>query len=107
MNTYFRTGCGTHRHVSTFCANARRAIHTGDIVKLTADEINNYPACEFCCSAEEVQASDEIVAAQPVKTMCDNTGVVNARRMYSKCTDCGKEGKVNRSTGSLRAHEAI
>lgn len=106
-NTYFRTGHGTHRHASVDCANVRRMIHTGDPVELTAAEINSYPACEFCCSADEITASAKTIAAQPVKTLCKNDGVTNMRRLRSTCSNCGKEGAVNRKTGSLKAHEAI
>jgi hypothetical protein len=37
--------------------------------------------------------------------MCRNSGVVNPKRLYSACKDCGKEGRVNRSTSTIRAHK--
>lgn len=102
MTTHYRTGKGSHRHADIHCANARRSVLTGYPVKIPADEVGEWPACEFCCTAEEVAKS---LKAQPVK--CDNGGVKNPRRMYSTCVDCGKEGAVNRNTGTLRAHAPL
>jgi hypothetical protein len=101
---YYRTSKGSHRHATYYCANARRAIGSGDPIVIPASEVKDWAACEHCCSAEEVKASAEAQAAKPVKVMCPNRGVDNPRRLYSTCRDCGKEGKVNGSTGSLRAH---
>lgn len=98
--TYYRTGKGSHRHADVHCANVLRQIHTGDPVKLSADEAPSWAPCSNCCDAAEI--AKETAPAKPVK--CANTGVTDTKRLYSKCRDCGKEGAVNRSTGTLRAH---
>jgi hypothetical protein len=46
----------------------------------------------------------DAVLFTPAATKCRNSGVTHSNRLYSVCKDCGKEGAVNRSTGSLRAH---
>jgi hypothetical protein len=101
VTEYFRTAKGTHRHASYSCANAHRAIRSGDPVRIADQDVSDWAPCEFCCTAEETA---EFTAPVP-PVMCRNSGVVNPRRMRSTCTDCGKEGAVNRSTGSLRAHQ--
>ena len=102
--TYYRTAFGSHRHADYYCANSRRAIGSPDPAVIPAAEADGWTACEFCCTAEEIAASEQ--AAQAVAdTMCPNTGVTNPRRIQSKCLDCGKQGTVNRNTGCLRAHK--
>ncbi|MFJ8676843.1 hypothetical protein [Streptomyces sp. NPDC093589] len=107
MATYYRTGKGSHRHASVHCADTRRSIFTGDPVALSAGEAMNWPACEFCCDPAEVAAAAG-QAKVKVKddAKCRNSGVMRpgSRRLYDKCRDCGKEGKVNPGTGALRAH---
>ncbi|MFE5037088.1 hypothetical protein [Streptomyces sp. NPDC056683] len=105
--TYHRTGKGSKRHASEFCANSRRSVFTGDTIPLSADEAKNWAPCKFCCTPEEVAAfgQEAPAATAPAKTKCANTGVKDTRKLYSYCTDCGKGGTVNRRTGTLRAHE--
>lgn len=99
MTAYYRTGKGSHRHASLYCANARRSVFTGDPIEIPAAEVGDWPPCEFCCDAAEV------ASAPPVEnTNCRNSGVTNPRRLYSTCLDCGKEGAVSPRTGSIRAH---
>lgn len=102
---YYRTGQGSHRHTDWYCANALRSIHTGDVFRIPAEQVKDWAPCERCCPADEVQEAAKAAQEKPVKVMCTNSGVVNPRRLHSKCRDCGKEGAVNRNTGTLRAHE--
>ncbi len=97
--TYYRTGCGSHRHGTYYCANHRRSIFTGETIEMTAAEAEGWAPCEVCLP-------DEAAAhvAPPAPARCPNRGVVKPQRMYSNCRDCGKEGKVNRSTGNIKAH---
>lgn len=101
--TYYRTGKGDHRHADYHCADAKRSIMTGYPVRVPAGEIVNWPPCADCCTAEEIEAAARTAPA--TKVMCANTGVINPRRIYSTCRDCGKPGKVNGSSGKIRAHE--
>lgn len=101
---YWRTTFGTHRHVSEFCANARRAIGSGYPTVIPADEVQSWTPCEHCCPTGEVQEAAKAAAAK-ADEMCRNSGVTHPKRINSKCRDCGKEGKVNRSTSTLRAHK--
>lgn|SRR3954470_16497255 len=55
--------------------------------------------CHRCLGTDAPAAP---AAAKPAQ--CPNRGVTKPGRMYSACKDCGREGKVNRSTGALRAH---
>jgi hypothetical protein len=45
-----------------------------------------------------------VVAEKPKQ--CANEGIKHPgqRRIYSACSTCGREGKVNRATGRIRAH---
>lgn len=101
--TYFRTAYGTHRHATYYCANAKRAIQSGDPIAIPANEISNWAPCSDCCTAADVKAAAD--SAAPVKVMCDNSGMVpaNPRKLYRKCSDCGYEGKVG--SNGLRAHQ--
>ena len=101
---YWRTTFGTHRHASEYCANARRAIGSGYPTIIPADEVPGWAACEFCCDETTVRESAAAIQAK-ADAMCSNTGVTHPKRINSKCRDCGKEGKVNRSTGTIRAHK--
>jgi hypothetical protein len=103
---YWRTTFGTHRHVSEYCANARRAIGSGYPTVIPTAEVSSWAACEHCCSESEVHESVAAVQAKQDE-MCRNTGVTHPKRLSSKCKDCEKTGKVNRSTGSLRAHKPV
>lgn len=102
---FYRTGKGSHRHASEWCANGRRSVHTGDISVIPAAEVKDWAACELCCETSDVAASAK---AEQVKadTMCANTGVrrPGSRRLYDDCKDCGKNGKVG-ANGTLRAHK--
>lgn len=102
--TYYRTGKGSHRHADPYCANSRRAIHTGDVAALAADEAAAWEPCEACCTPAEI-AAWRTAAAEAADAMCPNSGVAQPRRLNSTCRDCGKAGKVIRSTGSLRPHK--
>jgi hypothetical protein len=100
---YYRTGKGKRRHASYYCANSRRSVFTGDPVVIPAAEVANWAACGHCCDPAEVLPA--VSAPAPADVKCKNSGVTNPRRMYSTCKDCGKEGAVNRNTGTLRAHK--
>jgi hypothetical protein len=110
MTTYYRTGKGHKRHASVYCANARRAIRTGDPLVIPAAEVQDWLPCRFCCNAEEIAAEAPAApVAAPVeqRVMCPNSGISRpgSRRLYDKCSDCGKEGAVGKN-GRIRAHEA-
>lgn len=100
---YYRTGQGSHRHASPFCANSKRDTFTGDITVIPPTDVAGWAPCIDCCADADVTAA---TAAARAKTdaQCRNGGVVNPRRIYSTCRDCGKEGKVNPKTGKIRAH---
>jgi hypothetical protein len=102
---YYRTGKGTHRHTSWYCANAHRLIATGDPFAIPAEEAPDWTPCADCCTTEDVTAGQAQAAAK-ADAMCPNSGTVRAgsRRIYDDCRDCGKNGKVGRN-GTLRAHK--
>lgn len=103
---YYRTGKGTKAHSSSTCANQRRSIFTGDILTIPTAELTGWSGCQHCCDAQEIAylAAAKIV---PAAATCPNSGVVKPGRIYSTCRDCGKDGKVNSSTGRIRAHKPI
>lgn len=103
--TYYRTRKGSKAHGSAFCANARRAIGSGDIIAIPADELKGWEPCKHC-TAPELRAAWGTLAKveKPAQEMCRNSGVRRPRRINSHCIDCGKPGTVIRSTGALRAH---
>lgn len=103
---YYRTTYGSHRHVSLFCANARRAIGSGYPTEIPADEVSGWAPCDHCCPAtvEEAKAAAEAAKAK-ADALCRNSGVTHPKRINSRCKDCGKEGKVQRGTSTLRAHK--
>jgi hypothetical protein len=101
---YFRTARGSHRHADFYCANVRRSIMLGPVTELAADEAADWAPCDVCCTGHEVTAHAVTVQAKTA-ARCRNRGVERPNRIYSVCRDCGKEGKVDRRTGSLRAHE--
>lgn len=102
---FFRSGKGGKVHASYSCIASRRSIWWGEVQALTVAEClaEGWSGCLHCCTTADHAL---LVPAAPVAkpTQCRNSGVENGRRIYSKCTDCGKEGKVNRSTGRLRNH---
>ena len=102
---YYRTGKGTHRHTSWYCANAHRLIATGDPFAIPAEDVQDWTPCADCCTTEDV-AAGQAQAAAKADAMCPNSGTVRAgsRRIYDDCRDCGKNGKVGRN-GTLRAHK--
>lgn len=105
---FYRTGKGSMRHASAFCANSKRSIFTGDVFPIDQAEAKDWQACTDCCSDADVleaQAAAEAKQAQ----MCPNSGITHAGhgRIYDTCRDCGKEGKVNRQTGRIRAHKPL
>lgn len=102
MTKTWKTSKGSHVHANFQCANQRRAITSGDPIECDPTEL---PPCEHCMPAGVVSAH---LAVQAVKAdaMCANAGVVAPKRIESECRSCGKRGKVNRSTGKLRAHRA-
>ncbi len=102
--TYFRTTHGDHRHADYTCANTKRAIASGDPIAIPASEVASWAPCSDCCTADDVKAGAAAKQAA-ADTMCPNRGVAKPQRMRSTCRDCGKEGAVNRSTGSIRAHK--
>lgn len=104
MATYYRTGRGSKRHADIHCANTLRRIHTGYPTKLSAEEAVNWAPCSKCCDPAEIAKES---APAPAPERCKNSGVTDPQRLYSKCRDCGKEGSVNRRTGSLRGHAPL
>lgn len=100
--TYYRTLHGNHRHLNWYCANTHRAVTSGDVLVMTAAEVPTYMPCSKC-AADELAAWDQAEAAESKR--CPNSRVKHPQRFMSTCVDCGKEGKPNRSTSRLRAHD--
>jgi hypothetical protein len=98
---YFRTAKGSHVHADFECANQRRAIALGDPIECGIDEM---APCEHCMPTGAVAAHLAQLAAKQ-DTMCAGGGVTHPQRVQSKCKSCEKVGKVDRRTGSLRAHK--
>jgi hypothetical protein len=102
---FWRTGKGSHRHASFYCANSKRDIMTGDCTVIPENQAAEWTACVDCCTDADV-LEGLAATAKKADAMCpNNKGVAIPRRIYSTCNVCGKEGKVNRSTGSIRAHK--
>lgn len=104
---YYRSGKGNKRHADWWCVNSLRKIRTGDPFRIPPAEVANWAPCMRCCDPSELAKEAAEVATKPAETKCRNSGVVLPHRLYSKCVDCGKEGSVNRSTGTLRAHKPL
>ena len=103
MSKFYRTRKGHKAHASQYCANARRAIGSGSILEIPAAELSAWAPCLHCCSVEQIEAfAAGTVTEKPAQ--CANRGVSKPGRIYSRCIDCGKEGKVISSTGQIRAH---
>ena len=100
---YWQTLYGSHRHTTHYCANKHRSIHSGDCFIVTPERFESLEPCAECCTAGEIAKWRKAQDAKQ-SDKCPNNGVANTRRIYSTCKDCGKEGKVNRSTGTLKAH---
>lgn len=102
---FFRSGKGGKVHASYSCIASRRSIWWGEVQALTVAEAvtEGWTGCLHCCKAED-HALLAAPAAKPAQ--CPNSGIKHPgqRRLYSACKDCGKEGKVNRSTGRIRNH---
>lgn len=103
--TYWRTGKGSHRHTDQWCANGRRAIHTGDVTVIPAEQVKDWAPCEFCCAAEEIKAhfsapAQGCTATRPVE------GSYNPRLYTPRgtCPDCGKTGIALSKLMNLRKH---
>lgn len=105
--TYYRTRKGSKAHASSSCANQRRSIYTGDILVIPAAEISGWTGCQHCCDALEMAALTILARYQATPQNCPNSGVVKPGRINSSCRDCGKDGKVNRATGRIKAHKTI
>lgn len=100
---------------ATFDGNAAMAL---SMVELTISRLSGraHPRASLYAVARKLRAQvlngRQDVPAEPVKPvapaveMCRNSGVRHPRRMRSTCNDCGKEGAVNRSSGTIRAHKA-
>lgn len=102
---FFRSGKGGRVHSSYACIASRRSIWWGEVQALTVPEAvaEGWTGCGHCCTeADHALLVPAVVVEKPAT--CRNSGVVNGRRIYSDCIDCGKNGKVNRSTGRIRAH---
>jgi hypothetical protein len=101
MNAYYRTGKGSHRHASWYCANGRRAIDTGDVIECTATEAAEMAPCQHCTDEAEIVAHIETVvaevAAKPAK--CDGRPA-NPKFIKSQCKECAHVG----TSRSWRAH---
>lgn len=111
MTTYYRTGKGSKRHASVYCANSRRAIRTGDPLVIPAAQVQDWAPCRFCCDPAEVVSAPAPApkVEKPADELCRNSGIMHpgSRRLYDKCRDCGKEGAVGPKTGTLRAHKPM
>lgn len=107
MSKFYRTRKGSKAHAKSHCANARRAIGSGSILEIPAAELAGWAGCLHCCSAEQIAELAAAGTAPAAPAKCANAGVKNSRMIYSECRSCGKSGKVNRSTGALRAHEPL
>ena len=107
MSKFYRTSKGHKAHASTYCANARRRTGSAPILEISAAELPAWAPCLHCCSAEQIAAWDAPVVVKPAT--CANEGIKHPgqRRLYSACSTCGKEGKVNRATGRIRAHAPL
>jgi hypothetical protein len=105
--TYWRTLHGTHRHTEFHCANKHRSIYSGDCLVVTPAEFESLEPCAECCTLEE-QNAWRAKLAKAEKIMCPNSGIAHPGRgrIYDECKDCGKTGKVNRTTGRIKAHQA-
>jgi hypothetical protein len=110
---YFRTGKGSKRHASFWCANGRRSVFTGETQTIPANQVKDWAPCRFCCTDEEIAAFAAGEAAQspavPAEVFCRNSGVKRpgSRRLRDHCRDCGREGAVNPKTGTLRRHKPL
>jgi hypothetical protein len=106
---FFRSGKGGRVHASYACIASRRSIWWGEVQALTVSEAvsEGWTGCGHCCTPADHAL---LVPAAPVAKVenCKNEGIKHPgqRRIYSACSTCGKEGKVNRSTGRIRAHAA-
>lgn len=101
---FWRTGKGSHRHASFYCANSKRDIMTGDCIVIPEAEAASWTACVDCCTDADVLEGRKAAEGKAAEMCPNNKGVARPNRIYSTCNVCGKEGKVNRSTGSIRAH---
>lgn len=104
--TFYRTRKGSKAHASAHCANQRRSIFTGDILAIPAGELGNWSGCQHCCDAADMLALVP-ASVRAALALCDNSGVTRPGRIYSHCRSCGKEGKVSRSTGKIKAHAPL
>jgi hypothetical protein len=105
--TFYRSGKGTRAHASYACIASRRSIWWGEVQGMSVAQAQRegWTGCGHCCTAED----KALLAAAPAKPeLCKNEGIKHPgqRRIYSACSTCGKEGKVNRSTGRIRNHPA-
>lgn len=93
--TVHRASRGTDGNLYVHCGSVRYRNTTE-----TVFTVQDAPVDCHRCNGTEAPAAP--AADKPAQ--CPNRGVVNSRRMVSHCNDCGREGTVNRRTGSLRAH---
>lgn len=104
---FYRSGKGSKAHASYSCIASRRSIWWGEVQAMTVEQAvaEGWTGCLHCCTP----ADHALLAAAPViakPAQCKNEGIKHPgqRRIYSACSTCGKEGKVNRSTGRIRNH---
>jgi hypothetical protein len=102
MTAYYRTPQGSHRHTTWGCARSHQVVGAPEPFRIPDAEAAGWAPCADCCDASEISA--HTAAQESTPALCRNSGVKNPRRMRSTCNDCGKEGAVNRSTSTLRAH---
>ena len=109
VKMFYRSGKGNRAHASYSCIASRRSIWWGEVQAMTPEQVRTegWTGCGHCCTADDhaLLAAAEQAPAKP--EMCRNSGVAKSGRIYSTCRDCGKEGKVNRSTGRIRAHQPL
>lgn len=94
-STVHRATVGAHGELYVSCG----AIRYRNTTEATLTRQDAPVDCHRCLGTDAPAAP---AAAKPAQ--CPNRGVTKPGRMYSACKDCGREGKVNRSTGALRAH---
>jgi hypothetical protein len=107
--TFTRTTARTYTHAAVY-RNADGAEYAGSFhgsAALAAKGVDGRKPIAVVEVSTTPDATPAPVVEVEAEVMCPNTGVVNPKRVMSKCVDCGKEGTVNRGTGRLRAHKPM
>lgn len=107
---YCRTMYGSHRHVDPSCANHRRALGSGRIIFIPAEEVANWAPCAHCCPTEVTEHAANATKKPVADGYCLNTvpvaGSYNPRRyqVRGSCKTCGATGVSMTKTMNLRKH---